>query len=203
MDLHEKFGLIKGVYFNGTIFDLTIKIESFYSEQSEESKNSFLNWLKFEFLAERLRVKKLQKEQKSKIKKFAGYEECVIGTEELNQKNKFLKKWVEEKKFISVTDKFVEIDLSNTSATEKIIYLQKLGVIEFLKSKQPFESSTNSLATVLSAITGEKAGTIQSMINPLLGKELEGKNNPMNSTKTVAKVESQLIHIGFQLNKPI
>ena len=95
------------------------------------------------------------------------------------------------------------IDLSDTSTTEKIIYLQKLGVIDFLKNKQPFLSSTNSLATVLSAVTGAKAGTIQSMINPILSKKVDDSNNPLNSKKAVERVEKQLINIGFNLNETI
>lgn len=95
------------------------------------------------------------------------------------------------------------IDLSDTTATEKIIYLQKLGVIDFLRTKQPFNTSVNSLATILSGLTGEKSGTIQSMINPILSKKVDDKNNPLNSKKAVSKVEQQLIKIGFNLNETI
>ena len=97
------------------------------------------------------------------------------------------------------------IDLSDTTATEKIIYLQKLGVIDFLRTKQPFLSSINSLATVLSAITGVHPETkhIQSMLNPIISKEAGQKNNPLNSKNTVSKVEKQLINIGFNLNETI
>ncbi|ENA1806451.1 hypothetical protein ABF226_000862 [Flavobacterium psychrophilum] len=95
------------------------------------------------------------------------------------------------------------IDLSDSSATEKIIYLQKLGVIDFLRNKQPFLSSINRLATVLSAITGEKTGTIQPMLNPIISKEAGQKNNPLNSSKPVNKVQKQLNDIGFNLNETI
>ena len=97
------------------------------------------------------------------------------------------------------------IDLSDTTATEKIIYLQKLGVIDFLRTKQPFNTSINSLGTVLSAITGVNPETkhIQSMLNPIISKEAGQKNNPLNSTKTVSKVEKQLRDIGFNLNETI
>ncbi|HLF50926.1 hypothetical protein [Flavobacterium sp.] len=98
---------------------------------------------------------------------------------------------------------FEVIDLNNTTATEKIIYLQKLGIIDFLKAKQPFQSSTNSLATVLSAIIGEKATTIQPMINPIVSKDVDSKNNPLNSRKAVNRVEQQLVKMGFNLNETI
>ncbi len=97
------------------------------------------------------------------------------------------------------------IDLSDTTPTEKIIYLQKLGVIDFLRTKQPFNTSINSLATVLSAIAGVNPETkhIQSMLNPIISKEAGQKNNPLNSKNTVSKVEKQLINIGFNLNETI
>ena len=93
------------------------------------------------------------------------------------------------------------IDLSEATATEKIIYLHKLGVIEFLRTKQPFSTSVNSLAIILSSLTGEKSGTIQPMINPMLSKKVDDRNNPLNSKKAVSKVEQQLIKIGFNLNE--
>jgi len=96
-------------------------------------------------------------------------------------------------------DEGIEIDLSDTKATEKIIYLKELGILDILRNKQPFNISTNSLASVLSAITGENNTTIQSYINPIMNDKTEQKNNPYNKTKTVNKVKAQLIHIGFQL----
>jgi hypothetical protein len=79
--------------------------------------------------------------------------------------------------------------------------LQKLGVIDFLTNKN--HVSINGLATVLSAITGEKAGTIQPMLNPMISKQAGQRNNPLNSKNTVSKVEKQLINIGFNLNETI
>jgi len=93
------------------------------------------------------------------------------------------------------------IDLSETKAIDKILYLHKLGVIDFLKGQQPFNTSVNSLASVLSAITGEKSGTLQPMLNPMLSKKVDDKNNPLNSKIAVSRVEKQLINIGFTLNE--
>lgn len=92
------------------------------------------------------------------------------------------------------------LDLSDTMAIDKILYLQKLGVIDFLRLKQPFSTSVNSLATILSAITGEKTGTLQPMLNPMLSKKVDDTNNPFNSKNAVGRVEKLLIHIGFNLN---
>lgn len=93
------------------------------------------------------------------------------------------------------------LDLSDTKAIDKILYLQKLGVIDFLRGQQPFNTSVNSLASVLTAITGEKTVTLQPMLNPMLSKKVDDKNNPFNSNKAVERVEKQLINIGFNLNE--
>jgi len=82
------------------------------------------------------------------------------------------------------------LDLSDTKATEKIIYLQKLGVIDFLRNKN--HVSINGLATILSAITGEKKGTLQPMLNPMISKDAGQKNNPLNSKSKVSRINSVL-----------
>jgi hypothetical protein len=93
------------------------------------------------------------------------------------------------------------IDLSDTSLVEKIIYLEKLGIIEFLRGQKPFNTSVNSIANVFSAITGAKSTSIQPLLNPLINRDFYNKNNPMNSTKTVYSVDNKLGNLGFQLNK--
>jgi hypothetical protein len=89
-------------------------------------------------------------------------------------------------------------DLSESSATEKIIYLQKLGIIDFLRTKQPFSTSVNSLATILSSLTGEKSTTLQPMLNAMLSPNVSKKNNPLKSKTGLTKVEKTLIQIGFE-----
>jgi hypothetical protein len=91
-----------------------------------------------------------------------------------------------------------DIDLSDTKATEKIVMLHKLGVLDFLRNKEPFNLSINSLATALSGITGIDSKTIQSYINPIYSNRTNQKNNPLNSIKTVDKVDQKLISIGFK-----
>ena len=99
----------------------------------------------------------------------------------------------------TIKDEGIELNLSDTKANEKIIYLKELGILDILKSKQPFNTSINALATLLSAITSENNTTLQSYINPMFSPDTENKNNPYNNKKTVEKVQNQLIKIGFQL----
>ena len=203
MDSENKYQIIKEAFSNETLLNLNTIIDSVYEGLTFDEKNNFLIHLEFEFLHN---IKKNIKSSKANIGMFkisGHYEEVVSFDNKKQQHYKFLLKWVKEKKAEGIINESSQIDLSDTTATEKIIYLQKLGVIDFLRTKQPFNTSINSLATVLSAITGSKTSTIQPMINPILSKKVVDKNNPMNSTKTVGKVESQLINIGFNLNKTI
>ncbi len=84
-------------------------------------------------------------------------------------------------------------DLSETSAVQKIIYLNELGIIDFLKSKPEFRGSTNLMATILSSVTGVKANTLQSSLNRLVISDIDDKNHPYATKSTVNKVRQTLI----------
>ncbi len=114
-----------------------------------------------------------------------------------------LEYWINEiKKLEQVTTPIIiennqSIDLSNTKGTEKIIMLYKMGVFDFLRKQEPFNASTNTLASAISGITGIDAKTVQSYINPIDNPTAEQKNNPLTSTKTVNKVIQKLSDIGY------
>ena len=91
-----------------------------------------------------------------------------------------------------------QLDLSDTSISGKIIYLERLGVIQYLKSLEPFNTSINSMASILSAVTGAKPTSIQPLLNGLLSQGVDNKNNPMKSIKTVTIIENKLLSIGFK-----
>jgi hypothetical protein len=198
--------------FNNSNEQIVYKV---YSRVINEKKGSFPMYSSFELSQSDLE-KKIRKEKGIKIlfklKKESFFNSGFEGGE-------FYKAWeiilnnptIFEPIFIKAnleketTKTEIEaIDLSDsTTATEKIIYLQKLGVIDFLRTKQPFISSINSLATVLSAVTGAKSGTIQPMLNAMLSKNVNNKNNPLNSQKPTKKVTNQLIQIRFNVDETI
>lgn len=101
--------------------------------------------------------------------------------------------YTEYNKITLILDESETMDLSNSTAVEKIIYLNELGIIDFLRAKPEFALSTNLMATVLSAISGENLKTLQPILNPLISKTTAQKNNPYNSQKTVNKVRQTLI----------
>lgn len=88
------------------------------------------------------------------------------------------------------------LDFSDSSATEKVIYLHRLGILDFLRKHSSLNNSTNSLAELLSAITGERANTLQSYLNPIYSTQTNQKNNPLNKKKAVEKIEKQLNTMG-------
>jgi len=90
------------------------------------------------------------------------------------------------------------LDLSDTSLAEKIIYLKLLGVYDYLVSKEPFHMSKNALAMIISAITGGKATSVQSAINPIDNPSASQKNNPLENDKKVKAIKLKLIEIGVK-----
>lgn len=90
------------------------------------------------------------------------------------------------------------LDYSESSKQEKLIFLYKLGVLDFLRKKLPFGASTNQLAEYLGAVTGIKTSTVQSYINPIYSEKVIQKNNPLNNQTNVNKVEQALIKMGFK-----
>lgn len=93
------------------------------------------------------------------------------------------------------------IDFSVTKGTEKIIMLYKLGVLDYLRTKEPFNTSISSMAEALSGCTGMKSETIQSYINPIYSPDTLQKNNPLSKDKSVDKVIEKLTSIGFKQSK--
>lgn len=106
-------------------------------------------------------------------------------------------RFLEDRKLELLTsDNGVLTDYSNSSAIEKIIYLERLGVLDFLRKHSAFNNSTNNLAKYLSAVTGENASTLQSYLNPIYSTQTNQKNNPLNKKKAVEMIEKQLNTMG-------
>jgi len=92
------------------------------------------------------------------------------------------------------------LDFSSTSAQAKLIYLNELGIIDFLRKKEPFKTSVNKLATVLSAITDERATTLQPALNSMLSAYSNAsEKSPYYSKNAGLKVRKKLIEIGFEV----
>ena len=93
------------------------------------------------------------------------------------------------------------LTIINPKGTEKIIMLKKLGVLDYLKEKTPFNTSTNSLASVISTITGIKQSSVYPMIQTIFNPLNNQKNNPLNSKKAVSSVKQVLNSLGYIYDK--
>ena len=93
----------------------------------------------------------------------------------------------------------VLIDYNDSSLAEKIIALNEGGVIDLLRKKTPFNTSTNALAEYLSLCIGERTTSIQSYIQPIINKMSDQDKSPYKTKKTVKRVEQKLINIGLKI----
>lgn len=93
------------------------------------------------------------------------------------------------------------LNMIGTKASEKIVYLNELGIIDHLRSQEPFKHNINKLATVLSAITDENATTLQPALNAMLNVTNSPEKNPYHSKKTATKIKNLLIELGLDLEK--
>jgi hypothetical protein len=198
MDLPEKYKTIEDTFLVKSLIDSSNIIDDIYDSLLEEEKKPFLRWLELEFLNKLLIVKKSNERL---LNDFGKPGQLYPNSDANNLKLDYLQEWIKEKKASIIKPEFNEIDLSDTSATEKIIYLEKLGVIGFLRSQQPFVSVPDKVSQVLSAITGINIYSIRPMLRPIMNKDPEHSKNPLNSKNAVARVEKQLIKIGFNLDE--
>jgi hypothetical protein len=89
------------------------------------------------------------------------------------------------------------LDLSDSSGVEKIIYLNELGIIDFLRTKTTAGISNSGLASVLSGITGMNPDTIKSSLNRLPKDNTIDNKHPYYTEKTVSKIKTFLAKLGF------
>lgn len=130
--------------------------------------------------------------------KMVSRNNCAFYEDYLEQMIEFLENGFLDKNFLEELKGFEpKIDLSDSKTNEKIIYLERLGILDHLAKQPPFRTSTNALASVISAFTGIKHSTVQSYINPIINKGAGQNNNPLTSKKA-EKVDSALREIGFK-----
>ncbi|MEE1897971.1 hypothetical protein V1389_06475 [Flavobacterium rakeshii] len=108
--------------------------------------------------------------------------------------------FLEEKQFKLTVGSQELLDLSEDNVAVKVLYFHELGLLNYLRTKTPFNTSINSLAIALSGLTGAKTTTLQSYLNPLLNLEVDSKNNPLNNKKNLLRIRKRLSELGFDLH---
>lgn len=204
-DLTAYFHDFERIYNNSLVF--------YFRENEGCKENSFIllliNELK-ERISEGKYIKNLTKEELSKIvkeeelksgSKWAEEPQYIERQVEIKRsratKSLKIEEFILEKLQIKLDRLPKELDFSAPRGTEKIIMLHQLGILDFLKEKEPFNLSTNALASVISWITGEKREVMQSYLNPIFSKNVSQKNNPLKTKSTVKKIKHKLILIGY------
>lgn len=110
------------------------------------------------------------------------------------KKLEFLKKLMNNEQAPSNQEFF--LDYSDSSEAEKIVFLYDLGILDFLRKHEPFSTSTNKLAEVISGFTGINHSTAQSYLNPIFSKEAD-QSKSARKPKTIKSVAEKLIKMGY------
>jgi hypothetical protein len=157
--------------------------------------NDEINFIESEIRLIEKHIKSVIKNQKTELEKtgIMDLEKLMIESH-LSSYNKIIDFLNTRKSEIKPESNISELlDLSGTSAVKKIIYLNELGIIDFLKSKPEFILSTNLMATFLSAITGEKSSTLQTSLHKLINNDTDDQRHPYRTQSTVNEVRQTLI----------
>ena len=87
--------------------------------------------------------------------------------------------------------------IKNHSAPVKVLFLNELGIINFLAKKTSFIINTNALCKALGHAVGERQDTLYRVINPLLKNDEDDTRHPFNNDNNVEYVKNTLNDIGF------
>jgi len=82
-------------------------------------------------------------------------------------------------------------------APVKVLFLNELGIIDFLAKKTSFITNTNALCKALGHAVGERQDTLYRVINPLLKNDEDDERHPYNNDSNVEYVKNTLNDIGF------
>ncbi|NVK75009.1 MAG: hypothetical protein HWE24_16190 [Oceanospirillaceae bacterium] len=89
-------------------------------------------------------------------------------------------------------------DLTDLNIPKKVLFLYELGVIDFLKTKTPFNTNCNALSRVFSAITGEKTSSLNRNVAPIHSSDADNPRNPLNNQTNYSQVKHELNEIGYR-----
>lgn len=90
-----------------------------------------------------------------------------------------------------------ELDFSDNSDKVKLIMLEKLGVIDYIKTIQTKPETISHTSEILSAITGIPTKTLNTYLFPMirLHRNDEDKNSPYKNPENPQKAERELIKL--------
>jgi hypothetical protein len=88
----------------------------------------------------------------------------------------------------------IEFDFSENNDKVKLIILEKLGVIDYIKSIQQKPEIISHTAQILSAFTGIKSDNLYSYLHPMISpiRDDNNKNSPYKNTDNLLKANKQI-----------
>lgn len=119
--------------------------------------------------------------------------ETSLDTDEL----KFISQ-LQNNQLNTITTDDIENDFSNNEDKEKLIILEKLKIIDYIKSIQTKPKTISHTAEILSAITGIKSTTLYTYLRPMLNANRDDNDNNspyknteniLNANKTIQKLK--------------
>lgn len=88
-------------------------------------------------------------------------------------------------------------DLTKLKIPKRILFLDELGILDFLMKKPTFNNNSNKLARVLSPILGKRIDSIYTYTHPIHNPESNQERNPRNNSDNVDFVKQELNNIGY------
>lgn len=173
------------------------KLLEYYKKQGED--NDEINFIETEIILITESIRLIIENQKSELKENEEIDLNNLLNEKYSSSYKKIISFLETRKSELEPESSLSepVDLSDTSAVEKIIYLNELGIIDFLRTKSKAGISNSSLASILSGITGIKADTLKPSLNRLSSNDKLDNRHPYYTKKTVIKVRKFLDNLGF------
>lgn len=113
--------------------------------------------------------------------------------------------FIENKSIISPTietaNENPEIDFSDNSDKVKLIMLEKLGIINYIKTIQTKPETISHTSEILSAITGIDSKTLNTYLYPMLRphRDDDDKNSPYKNRENLEKAERELIKLKIKI----
>lgn len=199
------------LYFSGSPF---AKYESTYEERKKKYLSKSIDSLEIDFIINELNtlsqvgftycpteLRDIILHSVKRQKDFLLNRSRILGFTVTSLTDKWgFSKYDYTKHFLKLEDQSY-VDLSDSSLSEKIIYLESLGLLEHLKTLAKNGFSIMGLASLLSGIIGGKPETIQSYLNPINNETVSQKNNPMKKSKNVNRIQHIITKLGFTLRE--
>lgn len=214
MFLEEYFNFVNQDYFLGCSFKV---YQSNYASRLYNFKESYFDTAEIDFIKQELDTgifktkidifvtdKNVSKQIEFSLKRRFEYLQSRARANSYNlifnqidnaisKKEKFSLELIEQP--LEPKKEDVLIDYSDSTPKQKLIALNELGIIKFLRDTEPFNENISKMSEALSLITGIKADNLRSSITPMMQENNIQRNNPYNNKNNVSEVVKKLIEI--------